>query len=69
MHAGMYLVWIGWLYFVVMFSVAQGSIVRGALMFVLLGVLPTLFVGWVLRQRRRNRQARGLERQNGCGKA
>jgi sulfite exporter TauE/SafE len=64
----MYLIWIGWLYFVVMFSVAQGSVARGVLMLVLLGVLPTLFMGWVLRQRRRNRQARALEEQDMRGK-
>ncbi|MDN0075370.1 hypothetical protein QU481_10755 [Crenobacter sp. SG2303] len=69
MHVFMYLVWIGWLYFVVMFSVAQGSVDRGVLMFMLLGVLPTLFMSWVLRQRRRNRLARVSESQDGHGKA
>jgi hypothetical protein len=65
----MYLIWIGWLYFVLMFSVAQGSVLRGGVILVLLGVLPTLLMGWVLRQRRRNRLAREQEKHEGFPKA
>ena len=41
-----------------MFCFAQDSVARGAGLFVLLAVLPTLFVAWMLRVKRRNRLAK-----------
>lgn len=54
----MYLVLIGWLYVVLMFSVAQGSVVRGLVYFFFLGVVPLALVGWLRRVRRRERALR-----------
>ena len=41
-----------------MFCFAQDSVARGAVLFVVLAVLPTLVVAWILRMRRRNRLAK-----------
>ena len=51
----MYIIWIGYLFVVLMLSAAQPSLLRAAVYLLLLAVLPTLFVAWVLRVRRRNR--------------
>lgn len=51
----MYVVLIGWLYVVLMFAVAQETLVRGMLVLFFLGLLPVLFLGWLGRSRRRRR--------------
>ena len=51
----MHIIWLGYLFVITMFCFAQESWLRGAVLFVLLAVLPTLLVAWVLRTRRRNR--------------
>jgi hypothetical protein len=45
-----------------MLSVGQGSIMGGAAIFFFLGVLPTWFVAWVVRNKLRRRRA---EREQG----
>ena len=50
-----HIIWLGYLFVIMMFCFAQDSVARGAVLFVLLAVLPTLFVAWMLRVRRRNR--------------
>ncbi|WP_434627263.1 hypothetical protein [Chromobacterium sp. CV08] len=56
------IVLMGWLYTVLMFAVGQRSVAAGAVVFLLLGVLPTWFVAWAARNRLRRRRA---ERENG----
>ncbi|TCW30801.1 hypothetical protein [Gulbenkiania mobilis] len=55
----MYLVLIGWLYVVLMFAVAQETLVRGMLVLFFLGLLPVLFLGWLGRSRRRRNEETG----------
>ncbi len=59
----MYLVLIGWLYFVLMLAVGQNSAVQSLLVVVLLGFLPTWLVVWIAGRKRRQRQrdAQGQE--------
>lgn len=52
----MHIIWIAYLFVVLMFSVAQPSIARALIYMVVLAVIPTLFLAWVLRVRKRNRQ-------------
>ena len=51
----MHIIWLGYLFVIMMFCFAQDSMARGAVLFVLLAVLPTLLVAWMLRVKRRNR--------------
>ena len=55
----MYIIWIGWLYVVLMLAVGQASPVRSGMTLVFLGVLPTLFLLFVVR-RRQKMKAEGL---------
>ena len=57
----MYLVLIGWLYFVLMLAVGQNSAVQSLLVVVLLGFLPTWLVVWIAGRKRRQRQTTGDE--------
>ena len=52
-----HIIWLGYLFVIMMFCFAQDSVARGAVLFVLLAVMPTLFVAWMLRVKRRNRLA------------
>lgn len=54
-HIDMHIIWIAYLFVVLMFSVAQPSIARALIYMVILAVIPTLFLAWVLRKRRRNK--------------
>lgn len=54
----MHIIWIGYLFVVLMFCAAQPSIARMVILLVILAVLPTIFVAWVLRTRRRNQLSR-----------
>ena len=54
-----HIIWLGYLFVIMMFCFAQDSVARGAVLFVVLAVLPTLVVAWMLRVRRRNRLAKG----------
>lgn len=49
----MYLVLIGWLYVVLMFAVAQESLIRSGFVLFFLGVLPTWLLMWLTVRRRR----------------
>ena len=60
-----HIIWLGYLFVITMFCFAQPSLLRGAVLFVLLAVLPTLLVAWVLRTRRRNRLEK-WQQQNGA---
>ncbi|OHX10731.1 hypothetical protein [Chromobacterium sphagni] len=51
------IVLIGWLYVVLMLAVAQRSVPAGLAIGFFLGVLPTWFVAWVVRNRLRRRVA------------
>ncbi|WP_203525664.1 hypothetical protein [Crenobacter caeni] len=51
----MYLALIGWLYVVLMFSIAQESVVATVFYLLFLGVLPVVLIGWMRRVRRRER--------------
>ena len=53
----MHIIWLGYLFVIMMFCFAQDSVARGAVLFVVLAVLPTLLVAWVLRVKRRNQLA------------
>ena len=53
-----HIIWLGYLFVIMMFCFAQDSVARGAVLFVVLAVLPTLVVAWMLRVRRRNRLAK-----------
>ena len=52
-----HIIWLGYLFVIMMFCFAQDSVARGAVLFVVLAVLPTLLVAWMLRVKRRNRLA------------
>ena len=52
----MYLVLIGWLYFVLMLAIGQNSLTQSVLVLVLLGVLPTWLVLWIAVRKHRRRQ-------------
>lgn len=54
----MYIIWVAYLYVVLMFSAVQESIARMVIYMVFLAVIPTIGMGWVLRQRRRNQKAK-----------
>lgn len=54
----MHIIWIGYLFVVLMFCAAQPSIARMVILLVILAVLPTIFVAWILRTRRRNQLSR-----------
>ncbi|MBP6115651.1 MAG: hypothetical protein KBC57_10965 [Neisseriaceae bacterium] len=54
----MYIIWVAYLYVVLMFSVVQESIARMIIYMVFLAVIPTIVVGWMLRQKRRNQKAK-----------
>ncbi len=58
----MYIIWVAYLYVVLMFSAVQESIARMVIYMVFLAVIPTLVMGWVLRQRRRNQKAKQQSR-------
>lgn len=53
-----HIIWLGYLFVIMMFCFAQDSVSRGAVLFVVLAVLPTLLVAWMLRVKRRNRLAK-----------
>ncbi|WP_088967377.1 hypothetical protein [Vogesella sp. LIG4] len=57
----MYLVLIGWLYFVLMLAVGQNSIVQSVLVLLFLGVLPTWLWLWIAGRKRRRRDADGAD--------
>lgn len=63
-----YIVAIGYLFVTVMFAAAQPSIARALIYLVFWSVLPSLFVFWVVKTRRRNRleklQQQKTEKQN-----
>ena len=61
----MYLVLIGWLYFVLMLAVGQNSAVQSLLVVVLLGFLPTWLVVWIAGRKRRQRE-RDAQEQDGA---
>ncbi len=50
----MYIIWIGYLFVVIMFSAAQPSIVRVVFFLIFLAVIPTIVMAWILRTKRRN---------------
>lgn len=52
-----HIIWLGYLFVIMMFCFAQDSVARGAVLFVVLAVLPTLLVAWMLRVKRRNQLA------------
>jgi hypothetical protein len=58
----MVIVLLGWLYVVMMFALAQGSVLGTVVVLLFLGVCPLLLLGWVLRQRRRMRRLSGQTR-------
>ncbi|WP_233163941.1 MULTISPECIES: ATP synthase subunit I [Chromobacterium] len=58
----MLIVLMAWLYVVLMLAVAQDSVAAGLAVGFLLGVLPTWFVAWVVRNKLRRRRA---EREQG----
>lgn len=60
----MYLVLIGWLYFVLMLAVGQNSAVQSFLVLLLLGFLPTWLVVWIAMRKHRQR-IRDREEQDG----
>jgi hypothetical protein len=45
----MYIILIGYLYVVLMFSVVMGSIVKGLVVFFIFGFMPTLILIWLKR--------------------
>jgi len=51
----MYLALIGWLYVVLMFSLAQERVLATVFYLLFLGVLPVVLIGWMRRVRRRER--------------
>ena len=53
-----YIIMVGYLFVTVLFSAAQPSLARALIYLVFWSVLPTLFVFWVARVRRRNRLAK-----------
>ncbi|RXZ42090.1 hypothetical protein [Crenobacter cavernae] len=57
----MYLILIGWLYVVLMFAVAQDSLVRSGFVLFFLGVLPTWLTVWLVHRRRRLNEALARE--------
>lgn len=52
-----YIIMAGYLFVTVLFSAAQPSLARALIYLLFWSVLPTLFVFWVARVRRRNRLA------------
>lgn len=52
---------IGYLFVTVMFAAAQPSIARALIYLVFWSVLPSLFVFWVVKTRRRNRLMKQAE--------
>jgi len=60
----MVIVLFGWLYVVMMFALAQGSVPAALLVVFFLAVCPMLLLGWVLRQRRRMRAQAAKTRRN-----
>ena len=54
---------IGYLFVNVMFAAAQPSVARALIYLVFWSVLPSLFVCWVVKTRRRNRRLRAQEKQ------
>ncbi|MFC3533158.1 hypothetical protein ACFOLG_13315 [Vogesella facilis] len=61
----MYLVLIGWLYFVLMLAVGQNSVVQSLMVLLLLGFLPTWLLLWIKLRRHRQR-IREREEQDGA---
>jgi hypothetical protein len=59
MKFAMYIVAIGWIYVVLMMSIAEHSVIAGIMTFLLYGVLPLTIILYLTggRQRRRNRAA------------
>ena len=57
-----YIVLIGYLFVTVLFSAAQPSVPRMLIYLLFWSVLPTVFVFWVAKIRRRNRLAKLAER-------
>ena len=53
-----YIIMVGYLFVTVLFSAAQPSLARALIYLLFWSVLPTLFVLWVARVRRRNRLAK-----------
>ena len=53
-----YIIMVGYLFVTVLFSAAQPSLARALIYLLFWSVLPTLFVFWVARVRRRNRLAK-----------
>lgn len=60
-----YIVAIGYLFVTVMFAAAQPSIARALIYLVFWSVLPSLFVFWVVKTRRRNRLEKLQQQKNG----
>ncbi|MCP9758560.1 hypothetical protein EGI20_04420 [Aquitalea sp. S1-19] len=52
----MYLLMVGWVYVILMFSLAQESVLAGVLTFSLLGVLPVVLWVWMKIHRLRARR-------------
>ena len=53
-----YIIMVGYLFVTVLFSAAQPSLARALIYLLFWSVLPTLFLFWVARVRRRNRLAK-----------
>lgn len=45
----------GWLYVILLLALTQASVSAGISLALFLGICPVLFMGWVLRRRRRMR--------------
>ncbi|MCL6262774.1 hypothetical protein [Craterilacuibacter sp. RT1T] len=62
----MYLLVVGWVYVILMFSLAQESVVAGVLTFFLLGVLPVVLWVWMkIHRLRARREAAASEQDDG----
>ncbi|UTH73460.1 hypothetical protein [Chromobacterium sp. IIBBL 290-4] len=59
------IVLMAWLYVVVLYAAGQASVAAGAAIFIFLGVAPTWFVAWVVRNKLRRRR----ETEKEAGKA
>lgn len=70
----MYILWIGYLYVILMFGIGTGSLLKGTIIILFMGVLPTILLGELMRRRRlrkhldeqekAEREARQQARQN-----
>ncbi len=62
----MYLVLIGWLYFVLMLAVGQNSLMQSMLVLLLLGVTPTWLLLWIKVRKHRQRMRQQQEDDRGA---